>query len=693
MNRYVVALVLGLPTIALAAAEAPKSEWVYRGRDGKLVYKTTPTGDRILDFSHAGYMGGGVAIPTVPVKRTVKSSGGEDDTTAIQAAIDEISALPLENGFRGAVLLAPGVYACPKPLSISASGVVLRGSGSEPGKKQSTLKLTGRPHAAITVRGGREGGREGGNAAVTQSAITDAYIPSGASTFTVADAKGLAAGDVVEIRRPVTEAWVKLMQMDDMNRNGNGQTWIRPGSTLTTERTIKAVAGNKLTLDVPLTDSFDAKYLAPPGATVAKIRPPARLTQVGVEQLHIESPLQEISHSQPHFTAMRFNAEDSWVRDVAIDETMNSVGIGGKRVTFQRVSITRKAKHQGASKPAEFAPNGTQILLDRCSVTGDNVWFVATGGGHAGPIVILNSTFQGNARAESHQRWSTGILYDNCRAPEGGIELRNRGSMGSGHGWSMGWGVVWNSEAKDYIVQNPPGAINWMIGSIGESKLSARPFGSGPMLPEATKDSPGKHVTPASLYLAQLAERLGPKALRNIGYSSADPNSAAPSAKHAPPARHADHTEKVLGENLAIDRPVSTSNVRGNERRFAGWQALDDDDQTYWATDDATTQARLELDTEGALDINALELREATGMTGRVQQYKVEGFVESAWKVLAEGTTVGERKVHRFPRVTVWKVRLTIAKSAPGPAIRKLGLYLDTTSPPESFKSAAAPRR
>jgi alpha-L-fucosidase len=158
------------------------------------------------------------------------------------------------------------------------------------------------------------------------------------------------------------------------------------------------------------------------------------------------------------------------------------------------------------------------------------------------------------------------------------------------------------------------------------------------------------------------------------------------------PTRHAsDGTEKALGANLAIDRPVTTSNVRGNDRRFAGWQALDDDDQTSWATDDAVTEARLELDTEGALDINALELREAT--PARVQSYKVEGFVESAWKVLAEGTSIGARKVHRFPRVTVWKVRLTIAKAAPGPSIRKLGLYLDTTSPPESFKAAAAPRR
>ena len=32
---------------------------MYPGPDGKLVYKALSTSDRIMDFSHAGYMGGG----------------------------------------------------------------------------------------------------------------------------------------------------------------------------------------------------------------------------------------------------------------------------------------------------------------------------------------------------------------------------------------------------------------------------------------------------------------------------------------------------------------------------------------------------------------------------------------------------------------------------------------------------------
>ena len=511
------------PGIAAAAAEPGRSEWVFFGPDGKLVYKTTPAGDRIMDFSHAGYMGGGVALPDVPVKRTVQPRGGAaDDTAVIQAAIDEVAAMPLDGKFRGAVLLGPGTFTCAETLRIPASGVVLRGSGSG-GEKRTTIKLVGEPHLAIAVRGSRpdEGVRDDArDDASGRTAITDAYLPSGARSFNVADASQLAPGDAVEVRRPVTEAWVRFMGMHDLVRNDKPQTWIKVGNHTAAERRVVAVSGNRITLDVPLSDSLDAQYLNPPGAEVVKIPPTrrGRLAQCGVESLHIECPPQAISHEKPHFNALRMTGEDCWVRDVVCDETMNSVGVNGRRITLHRVAVNRKALHEGSSKPAEFAPNGTQVLMDRCTVSGDNIWFAGTGAGVAGPIVLLHCTFTGNGRAESHQRWSTGLLYDNVRAEGGGRDFRNRGSMGSGHGWSMGWGVAWNCRAKDYIIQLPPGARNWMIGCIGDVTLKSRPFSEGPNVPEGIRESHGTPVVPESLYLAQLAERLGPQAVKNIGY-------------------------------------------------------------------------------------------------------------------------------------------------------------------------------
>ncbi len=515
MTRHTSSLSVVLVAVMATAAgttQGATSEWVRTGSDGKLVYKTTPAGDRIMDFSYAGYMGGGVALPDVPAKITVKPVEG-DNTATIQEAIDKVSAMGPEKGFRGAVLLAPGEYTCSGTISIRTGSVVLRGSGS--GAGGSIIKMVGGRHTAITIGGSR--GR-GPVSDATQTSISDAYVPSGATSFTVADGSGFAVGDTIEIRRPVTAAWVHFMQMDDLTRDGRPQTWIRTGTSTTAVRRVAALSGNRITLDVPLSDSFDAKYLNPPGTTIVKVRPPTLLSQVGVEHLCIQAPPMKVSYTQHPYTALRVNGEDCWARDIRIEETMNSVALGGRRITLERVVIDRTVPNLGASKPAEFAPNAGQVLLDRCSSTGDNIWHVATGAGIAGPIVLLNCTFRGNGHIEGHQRWTTGMLLDNCQIPEGGIDFKNRGAMGSGHGWGVGWAVAWNCVAKTFVVQQPPGVFNWMIGCLGPNVPTPRPFDSAPTLPLGVSDSPGRPVVPQSLYLAQLAERLGPQALENIGY-------------------------------------------------------------------------------------------------------------------------------------------------------------------------------
>src|ERR1700744_696527 len=73
------------------AAPPATSAWVKVGPDGKLQYATTPAGDRIMDFSYAGYHGGGVKLPEVAVVKTVTPlGGGKDDTQDIQTALDAV---------------------------------------------------------------------------------------------------------------------------------------------------------------------------------------------------------------------------------------------------------------------------------------------------------------------------------------------------------------------------------------------------------------------------------------------------------------------------------------------------------------------------------------------------------------------------------------------------------------------------
>lgn len=480
---------------------AAESQWVRFNVGGKLTYKKLPDGDRIMDFSYAGYCGGGVALPGVPAVVTVVPSGG-DDTTNIQKAIDVVSQMPLTNGFRGAVLLKPGMFSCSRALTIKASGVVVRGCGE--GTAGTTIKLTGSPHLFISIEG--EPAKETGKPV----RITDKYVPSGATSLHVADSSVFLTGDTVFIHRPVTKAWVQFMGMDKLTRNDRNERWVA-GETVT-RRVITAISKDMITLDVPLTDSFDSQYLNPPGASVIQGSVPGWVSQVGLENMQVVSPPQAITIDERSFKAININnASDVWVRNLEIDDTINSVHTGQStaRITMERIDVRHSVATHGAALPADFSVDGTQTLLEHCNSTGNHLFYFITLSGAAGPNVVLNCDFHGDGSIAPHERWATGLLVDNCRVNDGGINLMNRGEMGSGHGWTIGWSVAWNCVAKTYIIQQPPGTANWAIGCIGKQDLAAMPFGAGPLLPQGFIDSNDRPVEPKSLYEEQLRERLG----------------------------------------------------------------------------------------------------------------------------------------------------------------------------------------
>jgi len=259
---------------------------------------------------------------------------------------------------------------------------------------------------------------------------------------------------------------------------------------------------------------------------VKKINRPRRLSQVGVESLAITCPPLHINLSDPHFDGIAINAtEDAWLRDLHLEDTTNSVSVesAARRITIDEVEILQRVAIESPAKPFAFSLAGTQTLVMLSKVKGDKLFFAATQAREQGPNVLLYCGFQGDQSVEPHQRWGTGFLVDNVTVKGGAINFINRGTMGSGHGWTMGWGVVWNSAADTVSVQSPPGAVNWAIGVQGQRVGKPMPItgqGSknGAILPEGVFDSPGKRVKPESLYLQQLRDRLGPQAAHNIGF-------------------------------------------------------------------------------------------------------------------------------------------------------------------------------
>jgi uncharacterized protein (TIGR03435 family) len=513
---------------------AQQSQWVHPSANGHLIYGRDKNGVTIPDYSFAGYRSGGVALPTVPAQINIVPTGA-DDTADIQHAIDTVSARPLDaNGFRGAVQLAPGVFHCSAALTIAASGVVLRGAGSGADHEATTINLIGDPHVGIIIKG-----NFALNTISSATNITDAFVPFGAHTVHVTDTTHIHVGDLVQISKPVTAAWIKYMGMSDLERSDREEHWIN--GILNVRRRVTAVSGHAVTLQIALMDSYDSKFLGTEHFTVQPVEVFGQVKKVGVEDLRIVAPAVSVGFHDAHTIAMEINAAaDSWVRNVAMIDTTEGVRMdfNSERVTLTLINVEQRKTVTSSARPFHFAINGTQVLVDRATGTGDKVTYFATEPRQQGPVVILNSIFHGDGNLEPHQRWSTGLLVDNCAVPDGGIHLINRGIMGSGHGWTIGWGVVWNSIASDFIIQQAPGTITWAMGNRGPLESQGMPDDKGGRrngipLPSGIIESQGKPVSPQSLYLSQLAERLGPDALKNIGYSTTDPVLERPKADPA----------------------------------------------------------------------------------------------------------------------------------------------------------------
>jgi hypothetical protein len=96
---FVTLVVFLLPAVALAQADWTSAR-VQFDANGRLVYPADAQDNRIPDYSNAGYRGGGVPLPTVPVVLTISPIAG-DNTANIQAAIDAVGAMAVQGDGRG----------------------------------------------------------------------------------------------------------------------------------------------------------------------------------------------------------------------------------------------------------------------------------------------------------------------------------------------------------------------------------------------------------------------------------------------------------------------------------------------------------------------------------------------------------------------------------------------------------------
>lgn len=506
--------------LGIGGTSAGPARSVTVGADGRLAYAADAQGNRVMDFSHCGYGGGGVKLPDVPVAVTLKPEASGDDTARVQAAVEEVAKRPLgADGYRGAVMLSAGTYRISGTVKIEASGIVVRGAGEREGGTM--VIATGSQARNVFEFAGKAPKENAG----TRVKVTDEYVPVGATSFGVADASKFKVGDKVFVRRAGNAEWIHFIKMDQITprkvpegQESGTKQW--EPFELSFDRVITAVDGNKVTVDAPIACAIEAKW---GGGSIATYDDSGRISRVGIESLASDSEFDksvkakeknvEYYSDEKHalYIAGFANAENGFARNLASTHYYHGVAecnAGAKWITIQDCKATEPVSVITGGRRYTYAiQGGGLILVQRCYSSEDRHAFVV-GARVAGPNAFVDCVSEhAHATSEPHHRWSVGGLYDNVRAD---MAFQDRQWMGSGHGWAGANYVAWNCEGS-LVCQSPPTAQNWSIGFVGKKEPGA--FAGRP---EGIWESEGKHVEPRSLYRKQLEDRLGAEAVRNV---------------------------------------------------------------------------------------------------------------------------------------------------------------------------------
>lgn len=281
----------------------------------------------------------------------------------------------------------------------------------------------------------------------------------------------------------------------------------KPGTRdLRADRIITDIRGHRITIDAPLCNSIDQRF---GGGTIYKYDFPGRISNVGVEHLRSISDYTGETDEAHAWTFIKFDAvENGWVRFITTKHYgfgLVSMGRQTKWITVEDSLCLDPISQIRGDRRYSFHMTGQLLLVQRCFAREGRHDF-ALDSISPGPNAFVEcATENSHADTGPHHRWSVGALFDNVHVRGDKIRIRNAGNEGTGHGWTGANMVVWNSSAEEIVVEQPPTANNWAVGSVALKRKG-----------DGTFDRWWEPVQPRSLYYAQLAERRGQDAVAAI---------------------------------------------------------------------------------------------------------------------------------------------------------------------------------
>ena len=132
------------------------------------------------------------------------------------------------------------------------------------------------------------------------------------------------------------------------------------------------------------------------------------------------------------------------------------------------------------------------------------------------------------------------------------------------------------------------------------------------------------------------------------------------------------------GTDAARGRKTTATNSRGDSMSSAN--VVDGDATTYWATEDAVRSASVEIELDATKAFDRVVLAEPIAFGQRIAKFRVsvlanDGVAAREWITIAEGSTVGHKRIVRVPETKAKRVRIEILESRACPMLTHVGVH------------------